>query len=529
MSIAQIGTIKGNVTDALTGEAIVGANVSIAGTTQGAAADVNGDFEIPKVKAGTYSLVISFVSYKTDTLRNVSVYPDQTTAINHKMMEESQQLGEVVVSGQRVTNTDYAVITEIRKNDLIAVGISSQQITMSQDRDAAQVLKRVPGVTIVNNRFINVRGLSERYSTVMLNGIIAPSSEVDSKAFSFDMIPSNMLDRMLVYKSGSPELPGEFAGADINVFTKNVVDDNSFSLTVSGSYRANTTGKSVYLTPEKSSTDWLGVDNGIRSLPDNFPSTNLRNLSLSDPLEQNQLINATKSLPNTWGTRNLTATPDFRANLDFAHSFLIGSKKLDNITSLSYAQTNQRLELSQNYYDVFSEANQTSTPRYRYNDVRFTQTNRIGGVSNFTFVINPSHRIEFRNFYNQQGSNQSTLRTGTENAVGYDVNNQALNYFSRSIYSGQLSGKHGLTDALNFTAMRRRKLRYRSVTRSSVRAGRRTIRTKLGDVYLLYEPKVLWDDAPPRLALLRWRLYPCSFSHLHDSMGSHPDVTGAAR
>ena len=134
---------------------------------------------------------------------------------------------EVVVSGSRVTNTDYAVITEIRKNDLVAVGISSQQITMSQDRDAAQVLKRLPGVTIVNNRFVNVRGLSERYSTVMLNGIIAPSSEVDSKAFAFDMIPSNMLDRMLVYKSGSPELPGEFAGADINIFTKSVVDENA--------------------------------------------------------------------------------------------------------------------------------------------------------------------------------------------------------------------------------------------------------------------------------------------------------------
>jgi outer membrane receptor for ferrienterochelin and colicin len=314
------------------------------------------------------------------------------------MVEESQQLGEVVVSGERITNTDYAVITEIRKNDLIAVGISSQQITMSQDRDAAQVLKRLPGVTIVNNRFINVRGLSERYSTVMLNGIIAPSSEVDSKAFSFDMIPSNMLDRMLVFKSGSPDLPGEFAGADINVYTKSVVDENSISLTVSGSYRANTTGKDVSLSPEKSSTDWLGMDNGIRQLPDKFPKTNLRNLSLADPLEQNQLINATKSLPNTWGTRNLTASPDFRANLDIAHSFQIGSRKLDNITSLSYAQTSQRLELSQNYYDAFSEANQSSTPRYRYNDVRFTQTNRIGGVSNFTFVINPSHRIEFRNF-----------------------------------------------------------------------------------------------------------------------------------
>src|ERR671912_933099 len=124
-TLAQVGTIKGTVKDALTGDAVIGANVLIAGTTEGTAVDVNGDFEIPQVKVGEHNLVISFVSYKTDTLKKVVVYPDQTTVIDHKMMEESMQLGEVVVAGARVTNTDYAVITEIRKNDLVVVGISS--------------------------------------------------------------------------------------------------------------------------------------------------------------------------------------------------------------------------------------------------------------------------------------------------------------------------------------------------------------------------------------------------------------------
>src|SRR5437868_2135935 len=163
---------------------------------------------------------------------------------------------------------------------------------MSQDRDAAQVIRRVPGVTIVGNRFINVRGLSERYSTVMLNGTIAPSTEVDSKAFSFDLIPSNMLDRMLVYKSGSAELPGEFAGADIAITTKGAVDENSFSISLSGSIRANTTGKQVALGQDKGKLDWLGMDDGSRKLPSNFPTANLRSLSFGNSGEQNQLITA---------------------------------------------------------------------------------------------------------------------------------------------------------------------------------------------------------------------------------------------
>src|SRR6478609_3771194 len=450
-AFSQTGTIKGTVKDETTGEGIIGANVFIEGTTQGAVTDIEGNFTLPKVKVGKYNLLISFISYTSKTVADVDVYPDQSTVLNTTLKDASEELATVKVTGRRITETDIAVITEIKKSDLVAVGISSQQIRMSQDRDAAQVIRRVPGVTIVGNRFVNVRGLSERYSTVLLNGVMAPSTEVDSKAFAFDLIPSNMLDRMLVYKSGAADLPGEFAGADINIFTKNVVEENSATLSVSGSFRANTTGQDVQLSQEKGSKDWLGRDDGTRALPAAFPSENLRIFS-QNPSDQNiaTLSDATKLLPNTWGTRNLMATPDMRANFDIAHVFHLGKRKLENVTSLSYAVTNQRLELTQNYYDIFVPADQKSIPRYQYKDVRFTQTNRMGAISNFTFEFNPSHRIEFRNFYNQQGQNQSTLRTGTDDAQGFDVNNQSFNYNGRNIYSGQLSGKHSISDAVNF-------------------------------------------------------------------------------
>ncbi|NOT75379.1 MAG: TonB-dependent receptor [Cyclobacteriaceae bacterium] len=450
IAFAQVGTIKGTIKDEKTGEPMIGANVVIEGTTTGGSTDIEGGFTIPKVKAGTYSIVISSISYSTKTVPNVVVYPDQTTVLNTSIAEDAKTLESVVVSGRRSTDTELSVMTELKASDLVAVGISSQQIKMSQDRDAAQVIRRMPGVTIIGNRFVNVRGLSERYSTVMINGVIAPSSEVDSKAFSFDLIPSNMLDRMLVYKSGSPELPGEFAGADISIYTKNVVEENSMSLSVSGSFRNNTTGQQVALSQEKGGTDWLGSDDGTRQLPGSFPTVNLRSLSFANSTEQNQLITATRSLPNTWGARNFTALPDLRVNFDFSRTMKLWGRKLDNITSISYAVTNQRLETEQNYWDTFSVANQSSTPRYKYNDVRFTQTNRVGLVSNFTFEINPSNRIEFRNFYNQQGQNQSTFRTGTENNIGFDAKNESFNYFGRNLYSGQLAGKHSVSNVVNF-------------------------------------------------------------------------------
>ena len=451
-AFAQIGTIKGNIKDAASGEAIIGANVVIEGTTQGASTDIEGNFEITKVKAGKYNLVVTYISYRTKSIPGVDVYPDQSTVINTSIEEDVQQLEDVVITATRQTNTDISVITELKKADLIAVGISSQMIQMSQDRDASQVIRRVPGVTIVGNRFVNVRGLSERYSTVLLNGVIAPSTEVDSKAFAFDLIPSNMIDRMMVFKSGSPELPGEFAGAVVNIYTKNIVEENSATLSVSGSFRAGTTGQNFQLGMLQSKWDWAGFGGDARALPKSFPTENLRALS-NNPTDVNiaKLVNATKSLPDNWAVRNMTASPDFRVNFDISRTIRFGKMKLDNITSLSYAHTNQRMtNVQQNYYDNDPE-NNTRSQRLGFVDNRYSQINRSGAISNFTFEISPSHKIEFRNFYNQQGQNQATVRGGfSDTRSGFDINNISTNYFARGIYSGQLSGKHALSDAVNF-------------------------------------------------------------------------------
>ena len=212
-AVAQKGIIKGTITDAANGEGIIGASVYLLGTTQGAATDLSGNFAIGGIEPGTHSLVISVISYRADTLTNLSVAAGETLVINHDLREDALELEDIVVSGHRLTNNDISVLNGIRQSNMVVTGISAQQISLSQDRDASQVIKRIPGVTVTNNRFINVRGLNERYNTVLLNGILAPSSEVDSRAFSFDLISSSMIDRMMVYKSGSPQLPGEFAGA----------------------------------------------------------------------------------------------------------------------------------------------------------------------------------------------------------------------------------------------------------------------------------------------------------------------------
>lgn len=449
---AQSGTIKGNIKDAINGEAVIGANIHILGTAQGASADINGDFEIAKIKAGTYSVIVSFISYKADTLKQITVYPDQTTVLNTTLVEESHQLNDVVVSGERVKNTDVSVISDIKNSQFVVAGISSQQISISQDRDAAQVVKRIPGVTILNNKFVNVRGLSERYSVVLLNGVIAPSTEVDSRAFAFDLIPSNMIDRMLVYKSGGADLPGDFAGAVINIATKSVVEDNELSVNFTAGFRAGTTFQD-FNTERGSNTDWLGYDNNYRQLPNSFPSNNLRKYTddLSTYRNRSTIGNAGASLNNNWTPKSGQASPDLRTTINFSKTGYIGNKRIGNITSISYANTHQHFEQENYYYEAYDPEN-TGTKvgrRYAYYDKRDVKNSRVGIISNFIFNFNPSNTIEFRNLFNQQGNGQVTSRTGVEDVLNFEVNNLSFNYTERSIYSGQLVGKHSLSDRFN--------------------------------------------------------------------------------
>ena len=222
-SFAQAsGTLRGTIKDVKTKEDIIGGTVFIQSLGKGAATDINGFFSFAKLPVGNYSIKVSFVGYQPLLLSDVKVEADKVTDLNLTISEASSTLQEVKVVAQKLTNTEVSVISEIKASQLVVSGISAAQITKTLDRTAAEVVKRVPGVTIFGDRFINIRGLNERYNTVQLNNTFAPSMETDVRSFSFDIIPAGQIDRILVFKSPSAELPGEFAGGVVKIFTKSI-------------------------------------------------------------------------------------------------------------------------------------------------------------------------------------------------------------------------------------------------------------------------------------------------------------------
>jgi TonB-dependent receptor len=436
---SQTATLQGTIIDFKSKQSLPGAAVIIPGTAIGASCDFDGNFTLKNIPIGKQNIVVSFIGYNTDTLKLIFAQ-GETKKINIQLKESMINMNEFVITETKVTNTETAVMMEMKKAEQVVSGVSSEQIMKTQDRTASDVIRRIPGVTIMNNRFVMVRGLSERYNSVLLNGGLTPSLESDRKAFSFDILPSGVLDRILIYKTGAPELPGEFAGGVIKVFTKGIPDSTVFNLGYATSYRSQTTFKETF-SSQRSGTDILGFDNGLRALPEGFSSKNLAKI------EDKKLIEKYgKMLPNNWKVEEGSALPDQRLNIMYGTNFKKEKYSIGVITAINYSNVNEFFEANNIGYNVYDTAAKRSDTIFSYQDKNYINAVRIGVMHNWTALISGKHKIEFRNLFNQVGQNQTTMRFGKNLEEGFQVQNYAYRYQQRTIYNGQFAGSHDLNN-----------------------------------------------------------------------------------
>src|SRR5678815_2218501 len=204
-SFAQVKTIKfaGKVTDASTNSPLVGASVVVGGTTLGTRTDVEGNFFLTLETDTKYTIQVSNVGYQTKQLTEVQAGVDNNV-VNILLERAAGDLGNVVVKAS-ARRESVATLYSVQKNSSsISDAISAEVIKKSPDRNTSEVLRRVSGTSIQDNKFVVIRGLAERYNTSMLNNSVLPSTEPDKKAFSFDIIPSSLIDNITIYKSATP-------------------------------------------------------------------------------------------------------------------------------------------------------------------------------------------------------------------------------------------------------------------------------------------------------------------------------------
>jgi outer membrane receptor for ferrienterochelin and colicin len=444
LGFAQKGTISGSITDKDANNApLPFANVQIKGTSIGSTSDENGKFTL-QVDAGSYILVFSFLGYET-VETPVRVKAGENVKITQALGSgDGVQLQDVVVAVQKRKNTESALLLEMKEAKQVISAISAEQMSKGTDGNAAQAIQRVPGVTINDGKFVMVRGLNERYNNVMINNALAPSTEVDRRTFSFDLLPTNSLEKMTISKTGAAYLPGDFSGGLINVTTSdNFTEFTQLSFNVG--FRNNTTFNDFFET-KGSGTDFLGFDNGFRQLPSGFPKdSNVLN-------DNNQSVFYANQLPNNFNPEQSNAFFDTGVGFSLGRKIdFKNGKVLSTVNALSYSNKFQSYLRNTNNYINDLLGSQTAQLQRDYDDNYYSNEVRLTLLSNWSLRINDNNKITFKNLYNQIGDSFSTLRTGFDfdQRAGEDLRNYEFGYSGRRIYTGQFNGTHNFSNNRN--------------------------------------------------------------------------------
>lgn len=432
------GSIKGTVSDFTTKELLVGSTIKIKNTNIGTVADANGKFQIGKLTNGSYTIEITMIGYLKLEIANLEV-ENNDVELDVKLKEENATLSEFKVTSFKEKSTELAVINEIKSLKSVSVGIGSSQIQKSQDKDAAAVVKRLSGVSIQDDKFIILRGLNERYNTVLLNQAAVPSSEIDTKAFSFDLIPAGAIDRIVINKSNTAENPGEFGGGIIKVYTKTTTNQNAFNVNFGTSFRQFSTFQTANVSSNRF-WDYLGLGAKDRALPDNFPTK----AQINNNFQNNSIANNFQNLQPFYTIKSQALMPDIKLGVNFNRLKKFGNGfQISGINSLNYNYSEQFIpNISLNRFLFNSNAGTVQSEKeIAYNDEMTNQTVRLGLLSNWSFIFNPNHKIEFTNLINQLASKETVSRTG-QNNNNVSLFNQSIIYEQKFMYSSQIGGTH---------------------------------------------------------------------------------------
>ncbi len=427
----QTGRIAGKISDIKTGETLVAVIVRVDGTTKAISSDVEGMYSFPNMAPGKYALTFSYLGYQSKNITDVTVTAGATTSLDIILEQSASSLDVVTITSSARLESVSALYASQKTSISISSGITSELIKRTPDRNTSDVLKRVSGASIQDNKFVIIRGLADRYNTSILNNAILPSSEPDRKAFSFDIIPSSLIDRVVVNKTASANLPGDFAGGVIQVITRDVPESNFLNLAVSFGYNSQSTFKD-FTSNGRNKYDFLGFDDGSRKLPAGFPGS----FQEYNPLTNAQKAQFSSQLKNSYGEAKTSAIPSQTHQITYGkRTDLKNGGSFGSILSLSYRNSQNMAVAERKDYEF------SGTPFYEYEEDIFKYSTNVGLLGNFA-LVKGSNKFAFKNMYNRGFEDNYTARTGFTTDNIQDIQFSSSDLTQKSLFNSQLEGDH---------------------------------------------------------------------------------------
>ncbi|NQX42445.1 TonB-dependent receptor [Pedobacter steynii] len=417
----QPGRITGKITDNR-GELMPSTTVKIVETGQAVQSTVDGRYSI-SLKPGTYTLEVSYISYLKQRITDVVVKAGEITALDISMKPDARGLSEVIITSSYKKASAVGLYALQKNTSNLSDGISAEQIGATPDKHVGETLKRITGVSTNENKKVVIRGIAERYNVSLLNGSTLPSTDVQERDFEFNLIPTNLVENIVVAKSITADMPYGFAGGLVQITTKSVPESNFLSVSAGTSFNSRTTGKD-FLGYGRGKYDYLGFDDGGR---DRFPKDLLNLAGKFSPTlgdsqneikaaqvgEQNKRIGSTARL----GARVFESMPSQNYQLSLGRTYALSSKKerkLGFVGSLSYRNTQ-----TNDYISTMRRGDWTQMPTRGDDPADINTGNIYGFNTTLGLLLNGGfkterHQINTYNLYTRIFDNRFSRYTGWE-------------------------------------------------------------------------------------------------------------------
>lgn len=442
LSFAQQGFLRGKVIDGANGEGLFGATITKQGTTQGTVADFDGNFSLG-LEPGTHNIVIQFVSYQSKTVEGVVIKAGEVTNLDLTLSEDVQQLEAVVVTAEQIRDNEVALLSVQKKSANTIDGISSAAFKKIGDSDLGGAMKRVTGVSVEGGKYVYVRGLGDRYTKTTLNGMTIPGLDPDKNTVQMDIFPTNTIENVVVYKTFSPDLQGDFTGGAIDVETKKFPEEKVTAISFGIGFNPDMHFNGDNLNYAGGKTDFLGFDDGTRKIPFN---KNTQIPDRGDAQNGYQVTGYTEAFTPTLSAQDETSFMNTSFSVAHGNQVDKGGYKIGYNAILNY-QNNVE------YYDKVRFGEYRKENVSDINELQPIET-RSGSLGRrdvlWTALMSGALKFDRHSFalslMRSQNGQPSAMRRSSANVDDNPalLKDDILAYTQRSITNGTLSGKHQL-------------------------------------------------------------------------------------
>jgi hypothetical protein len=417
MAQTPTGRIVGRIIDATTGQGITDAGVQVVGMTLGAHSGVDGRYTITNIPAGTVTIQVRRIGFGPKEVTGLLLAAGQTLEQNVSLAPAAARVAAVSVTASVEKGTVNEALDQQRTAVGVVNAITAEQISKSPDGDASQAIQRVSGVTVQDDKSVGVRGLADRYTVSMLNGSRVPSPEPEKRIVPLDLFPSGLIQSITTSKTFTPDQQGDFAGALVDIRTREFPAQRSVSLQFVGGYSDGSTSART-ISARGVGGESFAMAGGSRNLPDLVKSVgNMSSVSLNNA-DQNLLIGQFRTRGRQ---RSRPRRPNSAASLSVGGNDPVFGHHIGYLVSGSYSYTT---DLKDNQLRALADrGNQPgeTRPIDQFTGQTANQSILWGGLANLSTMLGETSRLSFNGMYNRTADNDARVERGHFENEGFDA------------------------------------------------------------------------------------------------------------